>query len=623
MFNLFGLLVAVTAGSMVFCVRQVLSEQQRVYVIEAGSMAYDSYHQPVVLDQEGTVSRRWDNNFILTEGDRSYTLGRQSVIIDESGNLLKVFANGYQVHENGRVSVLEEYTAVSNLAETGFFRLGENEYLVTGERVGDSTGHVNTGGYLYILRDKNGNARMLNNTVNVKTSEPGLISSGSMKFDLAELTLSYGDTVIELDKVMKRSGNTFQETQPDVIEMTIRGGNGGSGGTGGAGGTGGNGGTGGRGGVGGAGGIGGTGGSGGSGGSGGDGGIGGNGGDGGAGGIGGTGIAGGTAGDVTGRKGMYIRRVESYPASLEMFYTVDDPLMNYSVVRLKLEKTGRNSQVVEGSEQMFDLDPLDTVFSIYDLEEDSKYKLTLYYLDSEGKTMVMDVAYAITSTNEIDLSVYKLTSRLIEFEARFDKELHLTSPGVGLFSDDGSEIVDLEEVVLNANEIGNGIVKGKIRYNSDTGINGMYLTLELTMKQGSTSLKTQCSFLVPEFQENAGAAVLDAADHLNTGQGTGNGTETGGSGPGSNGETGGNETGSNGETAGSETGSNGETGGGEAGNSGETGGTEHEAGGETEAETEESETGRGEEGETETGGNTESEKTVSPTQAELSTEKAE
>ena len=67
---------------------------------------------------------------------------------------------------------------------------------------------------------------------------------------------------------------------------------------------------------------------------------------------------------------------------------VDDPLMNYSVIRLKAERTGNNSQIIEDTAQVFDLDPSDYIFSIYDLEEDSKYKLTLYYLDEEGNTVV-------------------------------------------------------------------------------------------------------------------------------------------------------------------------------------------------------------------------------------------
>lgn len=594
MFNLFGLMVAAATGGMAFGIRHVLASQENVYVIAADSVAYDSANQEIVLANEGRVQKRWDDSFILTDGDRQYNLGKQSVIMDEGSGILKVFADGYQIHENGSISTINEYTAVSDLNTPSFFRLSDNNYLVTGEQIGDSTGHVNTGKYLYISRDKNGNARFLNKSVNVKTSEPALVSSGSMSLDLELMTLSYGDRMIELDKVLGETKNKVYETQPDVIELTIRGGNGGTGGqggTGGLGGTGGQGGTGGNGGLGGVGGLGGQGGSGGTGGSGGDGGDGGTGGTGGNGGNGMSGGSGGTGETVTGRKGMYLKRVETYPASIDVYYVVDDPLMNYSVIRLKAERTGNNSQIIEDTAQVFDLDPSDYIFSIYDLEEDSKYKLTLYYLDEEGNTVVMDVAYAMTTANEIDLSIYKITNSRIEFEARFDKSLHLNSPSVRLL--EGSDTVGDVDVVINANNMASGVVKGSITYGKDSGLSGEYLTLELKMKQGKTTLTATCSFLVPGF--SGGAEIIDeeildedeiiipdgsAADEgKKPSEGSGSSNTDSGSGStdgGSN--TGGSSNTGNGSSTG---GGSGTDGGSNTGGSGSTGGVDNGAGNQT------------------------------------------
>ena len=64
---------------------------------------------------------------------------------------------------------------------------------------------------MYISRDKNGNARFLNKSVNVKTSEPALVSSGSMSLDLELMTLCYGDRMIELDKVLGETKNKVYE----------------------------------------------------------------------------------------------------------------------------------------------------------------------------------------------------------------------------------------------------------------------------------------------------------------------------------------------------------------------------------------------------------------------------
>ncbi|MDO4268855.1 MAG: hypothetical protein Q4C73_10315, partial [Eubacteriales bacterium] len=232
MFNLFGLMVAAATGGMAFGIRHVLANQENVYVIAADSVAYDSSNQEIVLSGEGRVRKRWDGSFILTDGSMQYNLGKQSVIMDESSGILKVFADGYQIHESGSISTIDEYTSVSDFNTPSFFRLSDSHYLVTGEQIGDNTGHVNTGKYLYISRDSHGNARFLNSSVNVKTSEPALVSSGSMSLNLELMTLSYGDRVIELDKVLGETSGQTYETQPDVIELTIRGGSGGTGGQG-------------------------------------------------------------------------------------------------------------------------------------------------------------------------------------------------------------------------------------------------------------------------------------------------------------------------------------------------------------------------------------------------------
>ena len=166
------------------------------------------------------------------------------------------------------------------------------------------------------------------------------------------MTLAYGERLVELDKVI---GNMSQaiakekaESQPDIIELTIRGGSGGQGGTGG---------------------------------------------------MGGTGIAGGS-GTVTGRKTMYIRSVSPHAASLTVNYLVEDPLMYYGVVRLKVQKVNPQTRAVLDKGKSYDLDASDIEYTVYNLEEDSRYKLTLSYLDDEGNDVVMDVTYGETSREQ-------------------------------------------------------------------------------------------------------------------------------------------------------------------------------------------------------------------------------
>ncbi len=499
MFNLFGILVLGTAGMMGYGIYRVMQSGTQVYPVAADSVIFDEGSRMIPVSEEGYIRKNWNGSFLLKEGNQTYDLGDCSVAMEKSSGILKIFADGWQIHESGQITSIDEYLAVTDLDTSSFFKLGDQSFMVTGNEITDSTGHVSTEDYLYVLRDKNGNSRFVNEAVNVRTAEPAVVSSGTMKLDLSELLLAYGEKQIDLTKVIGNVGIALAEAeaqmQPDVIELTIRGGRGGRGGAGGIGGTGG------------------------------------------VGGIGGSGIAGGIGGtDVNGRQSMYIRSVRSYPAALEVFYRVEDPLMHYGVVRLKSEQVTYDSKIVEGTEETYDLDPSDTEVILRDLEEDSKYKLTLYYLDETGNRVVMDVAYGFTSNNSIDLRVDKISRDYIEFTATFDEELGLSYQSVELRYEEGGTVQD-KDVEISGNLLKEGILTGTITFGDDEDVSGEYLTLRVTFKQGKTPLIAERSFMMPgssdadeDERENirpAKPAVKPEKPDAGTGSGSGSGTGTG------------------------------------------------------------------------------------------------
>ena len=482
MFHLFGLLVLGTSGLMALGIYQVMGRQTQVYLIPAGSVAYDSSSSSIEVGAESIIRRGWDGNYRLTQGRDSRPLGSYCVVTEASSGLLKLFADGRQIRGNGMITDLDGYMAVTDTDESSFFQLGDSAYVVTGSHITDSTGHVETEDFLYILRDRNGNARFVNPAVNVKTAEPAFITSGDMKLDLGEMTLAYGERLVELDKVI---GNMSQaiakekaESQPDTIELTIRGGSGGQGGTGGSGGAGG------------------------------------------TGGMGGTGIAGGS-GTVTGRKTMYIRSVSPHAASLTVNYLVEDPLMYYGVVRLKVQKVNPQTRAVLDKGKSYDLDASDIEYTVYNLEEDSRYKLTLSYLDDEGNDVVMDVTYGETSRNSIDLTIEKVTKAYVRFKASFDKDLGLTDPKIQVLDESGQPVTGFT-IDLTSSRPQSGVVSGTISYPEESGgYSGLYLTVFLTMNQGEAQVTGQASFKVPDYdgsnQAPGGISAGGSASGGNTG----------------------------------------------------------------------------------------------------------
>ncbi|MDO4438760.1 MAG: hypothetical protein Q4B86_04860 [Eubacteriales bacterium] len=485
MFNIFGFMVAAAAVTMGFGVKKALSNQETVYIIASGNTVFDSNGKAITVENESTIKRSWDDSFILSDGENKQSLGDKAIVKDESSGILKIFADGYQIKSNGFVSSIDGYVPVTDLETPGFFKLGDNDYLITGSDITDSSGHVNTSDYVYVLLDKNGNSRMVNKNTNVKTASPGEINAGNLRFNLKELMLNYGELVVDLKKDLSvSSSENMVETQPDVIELDIKGGDGGQGGTGGAGGTGGQGGQGGQGGSGG------------------------RGGDGGAGGQGGSGVAGGGQGDqdIIGRKGMYIRTIETYANAADIHYVVADPLLDYSVVRLKQEEVGGDADKAE----IYDLNPNETTFSVYDLKEDTKYKFTLFYINNEGQTVEMDIAYAITLSNSINLSVERITSSRIEFEANFDKRLILRNPSAKLVLEETGAEIQGVKFNFNTNNISKGIVTGTATI-SDKSVQDSFVRLEFKLKLDSIDIATSASFYIPSF-DGTGSASDDSLE---------------------------------------------------------------------------------------------------------------
>ena len=318
---LFGVVILGCLGAVGACVGKVVATQSELYSVASGSAVFDNAYNHVDVSVDASVSRSWDKLYTLSVNDSKTTLGKQTVIYEPSSGSVKIFGSGYRLYADGTVSMLDNFTKVDNLSETGFFKLSDRKYLITGSRIWDNVGLVDTSNYLFISLDDAGNARLINDTMNVVAVEEGMtLYSDGLEFVLSSQTATIGDHQIDLTSILGgiaglgEGSSSTTGAGGEVYDITVRGGNGGNGGTGGTGGTGG------------IGGMGGTGGSGGTGGTGGTGGI------GGIGGTGGTGVSGGTGGiTAAGRTYMVLKSVSSDAMSLDISYQIADPFGNYGV----------------------------------------------------------------------------------------------------------------------------------------------------------------------------------------------------------------------------------------------------------------------------------------------------
>ena len=294
---LFGVVALGCLGAVGACVGKVVATQSELYSVASGSAVFDNAYNHVDVSVDASVSRSWDKLYTLSVNDSKTTLGKQTVIYEPSSGSVKIFGSGYRLYADGTVSMLDNFTKVDNLSETGFFKLSDRKYLITGSRIWDNVGLVDTSNYLFISLDDAGNARLINDTMNVVAVEEGMtLYSDGLEFVLSSQTATIGDHQIDLTSILGgiaglgEGSSSTTGAGGEVYDITVRGGNGGNGGTGGTGGTGG------------------------------------------IGGMGGTGGSGGTGGiTAAGRTYMVLKSVSSDAMSLDISYQIADPFGNYGV----------------------------------------------------------------------------------------------------------------------------------------------------------------------------------------------------------------------------------------------------------------------------------------------------
>lgn len=369
-FAVFTVLVAVMFAGIGLIAHNTITSANLDVELPAGTVIYDNTYVPIELTGTAAVSREPDGQYFLNYGDSSVALGKHTLAY--GNGIVRIFGGGYAIEPDGSVMQAKDGEEFPVGDQGLLLKLADRRYAIVCSEIADNGGVFQTTDYLYIVMDMVGNARMLSNTVSLKTTQPTTVIGGEIIFDIANELLLLDSQQLDMASLIGSSNTydsglykTIEETQtPDEIEISVKGGDGGDGGSGGAGGSGGDGGSGGmggdggdggdggKGGIGGAGGIGGIGGTGGTGGSGGSGGAGGIGGTGGTGGIGGTGGTGGQGG--TGGKGgtggaggigedqdvVYVATITSAKSNssttLDVEYHFVDPFGTMGMVYLEL-----------------------------------------------------------------------------------------------------------------------------------------------------------------------------------------------------------------------------------------------------------------------------------------------
>ena len=249
----FSILAAVIAAAFVVmgvtAVRTASAKEPAVE-LAAGTVIYDSTCTPIQLTESTLVSRE-NGVYFLKQSDADIPLGAHTLAYDGSG--VRVFGGGYRIDADGSICSVTDQDSFSELGTGAIFKLADRRYAIAASAIADADHVFSADGYLFILMDVVGNARLYSNNMSLKTTQPTTVEGGSITFDIANELMTAGKLTIDLGKLIGTT-NTYDSgvyktidhpQTPDSIDLTIKGGSGGAGGAGGAGGTGGTGGSGG------------------------------------------------------------------------------------------------------------------------------------------------------------------------------------------------------------------------------------------------------------------------------------------------------------------------------------------------------------------------------------------
>ena len=239
----FSMLAAVIAAAFVVmgvtAVRTASAKEPAVE-LAAGTVIYDSTCTPIQLTETTLVSRE-NGVYFLKQSDADIPLGAHTLAYDGSG--VRVFGGGYRIDADGSICSVTDQDSFSELGTGAIFKLADRRYAIAASAIADADHVFSADGYLFILMDVVGNARLYSNNMSLKTTQPTTVEGGSITFDIANELMTAGKLTIDLGKLIGTT-NTYDSgvyktidhpQTPDSIDLTIKGGAGGNGGSGGIG----------------------------------------------------------------------------------------------------------------------------------------------------------------------------------------------------------------------------------------------------------------------------------------------------------------------------------------------------------------------------------------------------
>lgn len=200
-FTLYGLIIIIIIVIFIIAIVKVATIDKQKYNVSKNAFLMDENYMTINLDEDGTISKKWDNKYYLVSNNKKYTLGNYTFTYDGNQNKINIYGTSYQILNNGSVNKNSKQFEIMNTNTTTFYKISDRRYLIVGKNINNDNNTFQTNNFLFVVIDKSGNALLINDKMNAKTLEPLIINSGDFSFDVANEILNINSTSINLKKI--------------------------------------------------------------------------------------------------------------------------------------------------------------------------------------------------------------------------------------------------------------------------------------------------------------------------------------------------------------------------------------------------------------------------------------
>ena len=216
-FVTFSIIILGIIGLLIWCLTIALKVEKEEYTLEGSNFLYDEEYNPILSESTATVKMKWNGSYYLKEDsqEEEHKLGEQCLAYQSATRTLNLFGDMYRVYTDGSLAKFTKNNTISKISEDQLYKLADRKYLVVGNTITNQSGSLSTTGYLLILIDKAGNTFLLNNELNSRTLKPITIYTQTFSFDIANEKMIYGDTEIDLKKIIGSTNNYVEPMEKD------------------------------------------------------------------------------------------------------------------------------------------------------------------------------------------------------------------------------------------------------------------------------------------------------------------------------------------------------------------------------------------------------------------------